>query len=288
MDIPEVKRNVFFPGQQLTAEDLADLSLANRELRWLHNRALHSWGIGVGLEAKGERGDSVVTIEPGYAIDCLGREIILATPQNRAVPAVAGQGGAEAIFYLVIAYKDDADQQVVEKRPGVCQPGGSVRLGEDPLLGWRLPNDLQEGRDIVLARANIQNCRLSRPLSLAERRNARPSQQPYIYGGQTGSQDTPWQEWLANGKRLGVWAQVDTSIARFHTQPVYMAHVVGERAVMEQMAQVLLIGLAAVVDPAPDHFTLQVLVPNIDQIPNDLLAALKRLNWYVVWMGVEG
>src|SRR5260370_28597894 len=71
--VPEVKRNLFFPGQQLTAEDLTDLNLANRELRWLHNRALHGWGIVVGFGAKVARRASVVTVEPGDAVDCLGR-----------------------------------------------------------------------------------------------------------------------------------------------------------------------------------------------------------------------
>src|SRR6266568_3883829 len=163
--VPEVKRNIFFPGQQLLAEDLADLNLANRELRWLHNRALHNWGIGIGLQVQGQRGGSVVAIEPGFAVDCLGREILLIAEQTKPVPAVAGASGAEAIFYLVIAYKDDADQQVLEKRPGVCHSDGSVRLAEDPVLTWRLPNELREGQDIVLAKASILNCRLNRALS---------------------------------------------------------------------------------------------------------------------------
>src|SRR5260370_25844506 len=147
VSVPEVKRNLFFTGQQLTAEDLTDLNLANRELRWLHNRALHSWGIGIGFGAKGERGDSVVTIEPGYAVDCLGREIILTEERTKTVPAVAGQSGAEAIFYLVAAYQDDADQQTLERRPGVCSSGGSVRLGEEHFLDWRPPNGNQQRLD---------------------------------------------------------------------------------------------------------------------------------------------
>ncbi len=277
--IPELKRNLFFSGQQLSAEDLTDLNLANRELRWLHNRALHSWGIGIGLEAKGERGDSVVTIGPGYAVDCLGRQIIVTADRSKTVPAVAGQSGVEAIYYLVTAYKDDA---------GVCSAGGSVRLGEEPLLDWRLPNELQQGRDIVLAKASIQNCRLSRGLSLAERRSARPSQQPYIYGGQAGASQV-WEKWPDDQKPLGVLTRVDTSLAQFHTQPVYVAHLVGERFIDLQEEAVLLVGFAVVVDPAPNHFTLQVLLPNVDALQGDP-KALEKLNsnWQVAWMGIEG
>jgi hypothetical protein len=76
-DIPELERVTFFPGQQLSAADLTEFERANRELRWLHNRSLHGWGIGIGLGVTGERGDGRVLIDAGYAVDGLGREIIL-------------------------------------------------------------------------------------------------------------------------------------------------------------------------------------------------------------------
>lgn len=54
-DIPELKRIQFFNGQRLTAGDMTELQRANRELRWLHNRSLHGWGIGTGYGVAGER-----------------------------------------------------------------------------------------------------------------------------------------------------------------------------------------------------------------------------------------
>ena len=128
VDIPDIERVTFFTGQRLTEKDLAALQRANRELRWLHNRSLHSWGIGIGLAVAGERGDSAVTVEPGYGVDCLGREIILTAPRTMPVPAVAhGPDGGEAVYYLVAAYQEDADQKIAERRPGVCLPEGTVR-----------------------------------------------------------------------------------------------------------------------------------------------------------------
>ena len=151
VDIPDIERVTFFTGQRLTEKDLAALQRANRELRWLHNRSLHSWGIGIGLAVAGERGDSAVTVEPGYGVDCLGREIILTAPRTMPVPAVAhGPGGEEAVYYLVAAYQEDADQKVAERRPGVCLPEGTVRLSEEPRLEWRRPEQLQEGFELVL------------------------------------------------------------------------------------------------------------------------------------------
>jgi hypothetical protein len=292
-NLPEVKRNAFFAGQQLTAKDLTDLNLANRELQWLHTRAFHNWGTGIGLEAKATIGDSVVIVEPGFAVDSLGREILLVETQTIAVPAVAGNGSSEAIFYLVIAYKGDGDQRVLERRSGICNSsGGSVRLAEDPVLTWRVAKDLVEGQDIVLAKASVQNCRLSRDLSFTERRNARPGQQPYIYGGQTTASGTPWQKWLdAANNILGVQTLVDTSAAHFHTVPAYNAHVVGERYVSGP-PQYVFVPFTAVSSPTRDQFALQVLLPNfnvagINPLPPDLLDLLKPLHWHVVWVGVE-
>src|SRR5262249_46390441 len=163
-----------FTGQQLKATDLAALQRSNRELRWLHNRSLHAWGIGIGLAVTGERGDRAVTVDDGYGVDCRGREIILTEPQTKTVPAVAaGPGGGEASYYLVAAYQSDDDQKVRERRPGVCLPDGTVRLSEEPLIDWRRPDQLEEGFELILAQAWIQNCQLSRPLSFAARRYAR-------------------------------------------------------------------------------------------------------------------
>src|SRR5918996_4494319 len=156
VDIPDIERVTFFTGQRLTEKDLAALQRANRELRWLHNRSLHSWGIGIGLGVTGERGDSAVTVEPGYGVDCLGREIILTAPQTMPIPAVSHdlnvistRGSADTVYYLVAAYQEDADQKVAERRPGVCLPEGTVRLSEEPRLEWRLPEKLQEGFELV-------------------------------------------------------------------------------------------------------------------------------------------
>ena len=54
-DLPAVERPQFFDGERLTAGDLLDAQTYERELRWLHNRCLHSWGVAVGLAVHGRR-----------------------------------------------------------------------------------------------------------------------------------------------------------------------------------------------------------------------------------------
>jgi hypothetical protein len=288
VDIPDIERVTFFTGQRLTEKDLAALQRANRELRWLHNRSLHSWGIGIGLDVAGERGDSAVTVEPGYGVDCLGREIILTAPQTMPVPAIAhGPGGIEAVYYLVAAYQEDADQKVAERRPGVCLPEGTVRLSEEPRLEWRRPEQLQEGLELVLAQAWIQNCQLSRPLSLAARRFARPSQQPYIAAGQTDREKTAWIPWVVSDQPVGVLTHVDTSAARFRTTPGYIAHVVGERLRRGAVANIMIVGFPAVAAATPAGFTLQMHLPE-PEVAGSNIDIFNQLGWHVVWMGVEG
>ncbi len=300
VDVPSLERITFFTGQRLTAPDLAALQRAHRELRWLHNRSLHGWGVGVGLAVTGERGDSAVTVEPGYGIDCLGREIILTEPRVRTVPAVAAApGGGEAIYYLVAVYLGDEDQEVSERRPGVCLPEGTVRLTEEPRLDWRRPDQLLEGRELILAQAWIQNCHLSRPLSLAARRYARPPQQPYIAAGQTENGKTAWALWTVGQEPVGLEVTVDTSAARFRSTPRYTAHAAGDRHLAS--SQLVIVALSGAVDASPDRFTLQVLLPknlpdmgamsvNPDKLftPDGLEIVKTQLGWHVVWMGIEG
>jgi hypothetical protein len=296
VNIPDLERITFFTGQRLTAADLAELQRFHRELRWLHNRSLHSWGIAIGLAVTGERGDSAVTIGRGFAVDCQGREIILTEPRTVPVPAVAGgPGGGEALYYLVAAYKRDADQKVAEGRPGVCMPDGTVRLSEEPLIEWRLPDKLKEGLDLVLAQAWVQNCRLSRPLSLAARRSARPYRQPYIAAGQTEVGKTAWAPWNVGSETVGVFTDVDASAARFRTTPRYQAHVAGDRFLAEPPGPLMAVGFAATVNATPQGFTLQVLLPKLTEDnsvmnPPDLPypeIVTEKLNWHVIWMGIE-
>jgi len=296
-NLPEVERITFFSGQQLTAADLNALQNANREMRWLHNRSLHRWGIALGLDVTGQRGDSTVTITPGYAVDCLGREIILTETVTKTVPAVGGvTNGGAASFYLVAAYQADANQKVLARRPGACMTEGAVRLTEEPLIDWRKPEQLLEGYELILAQASILNCQLSQPLAPGARRYARPAHQAFIAAGQTAAKATVWQPWEMDDQRIGVFTEVDTSAAHFTTTPRYVAHIVGARTLTESPGPLLAFCVPSVEWTSPTGFTLQVLLPkfsNMPQINPDSLIEETHiisdlLGWQVVWMGIEG
>jgi hypothetical protein len=308
-EIPRLERVAFFDGQRLTAADLAAVVSYQRELRWLHNRSLHTWGIGMGLGVAGEADDRQVSIAPGYGIDCLGREIVLTQARVEPVPPVAGTAdGGEETYYLTASYAEDADLEVVETREGVCQGSGAVRRSERPRLAWCKPGDVERGYALILAQIWVRNCRLSRPVSLDPRRSARPAHQPYIAAGRTDASATVWSFWPENALQAsarGVETTVDTSGARFRLTPRYFATVAGSRVLAPESGQEgpepLVDGFAAVVAPGPASFKLQVLMPRDVRVSDThtlnpaavftdrtLDRLQEELSWHVVWIGIEG
>jgi hypothetical protein len=323
-------RITFFDGQRLFASDLEFLEQFNREMRWLHNRSLHQAGIGSGFAVAGNKGDRQVRIEPGYAIDDIGREIVLTQPQMLQVPPVANDSHGNPVYYmLTVAYRDDRQLPESETRDGVCVSRSAVRLRETPVFCWvelvatsdppgekalttprqtklnAVNNDLQTGRRIALAAAEVLNCQLNQPLSLAQRRNAKPPAQPFLWAGRTKA-----SIWNASQTGLGITVitNVDISAAPFRTTPRYFAHAVGDRNVTvpipsdQQKTTFTLDGFPRVKPITTPYvgFEFSLLIPLIlidtkylNQL-DKIIAALKDVlndkdkGWYVEWLGIEG
>lgn len=199
------ERLQFFDGQRLFATDLQGLEEFHRQMRWLHNSSLHEPGIGNGFAVRGEEDDREVRVGPGYAIDDLGREIVLVQETVLQVPAVAGGADGTPVRYdLTVSYRGDDFLEEAEERRGLCGTRGVVRLREEPVFCWvELGPDLQpvdltrktqilSGRSIVLGRAEILACKLRSRLSTVPRFDARPPALPHIACGRV---DDP--EWRA-------------------------------------------------------------------------------------------
>lgn len=321
-----LERGRFFNGQRLFASDLQEVEEFNREMRWLHNQSLHQPGIGSGFAITGKKGDRQVVIQPGYAIDAEGREIVLAETAIEPVPPVADDGfGGPVFFDLTVSYPDERTLKPSETRDGICAPRGAIRLREAPVFCWvrlgpppdRLPTDavlqeaVQKGMRLRLARAQVLNCQLDRPLSLAQRRNAKPAEQPYVACG-----SAPGLKWtLPNGaESVGVGLQlvatIDTTAAGFRTPPCYSAHLLGSReftfSVKTKTVKRVLDGFVLLIGPSESGFDFSLLVPDtlLTKVPeqasdpdprNDpdfvkqLLDQIDTKNmWRVDWIGVEG
>ncbi len=304
---PQLQRPAFFDGQLLAASDVTAIYDYHREMRWLHNRTLHGWGIGTGMKVQGGVGDRIVTILPGYALDCLGHDLLLGAPSVMQVPPVAGAaGGGPAFYYLTASYLTDAQLAPSETETGACQSEGAVRLTEAPLLRWQDPKNVsvpdlryRRGQDIVLASVWIQGCKIAKAISVADRRDLPAPGQPYIAAGSTPVGQTSWTAWSTGGAMQGVTTTVDTSAAGFVTTPAYSAQVNGTRLLTPG---VVIDGFASVSAATAANFVVTVVMPrnlavgsytlNPDaEVQPSLLAQLQAssaLGWYVSWMGVEG
>ena len=308
-DMPMLQRPAFFPGQRLTADDLAATQQYHRELRWLHNRSLHGWGIVFGYAVTGARGERSVSLEPGYALDCLGRDLILSDGMEIAIPSVAGneQGGPET-FYLTASYAEDSDL-TAETRAGACGASGAVRRPEAPIIRWQRPDDFVYGEDIVLITIEVENCRLAQNVSGSARRDALPPSQPHIVSGEAVSSALNWRLWPDDESPLGVVATVPTADAGFRTPPQYQAHIAGGRLVRDFMIDnephnFVIDGYTDLTAEKTDSFEIRMVLPAGTVMPGsnsmplnpasglsgeDILRAIREeLNWSVVWMGIEG
>ncbi|MCI0485452.1 MAG: hypothetical protein L0229_02515 [Blastocatellia bacterium] len=317
-----LERLQFFNGQRLFASDLQAIEAFNREMRWLHNQSLHQPGVGSGYAVSGNRGDREVIVSAGYAINAMGQEIVLTERRVEPIPPVADDGEGRPVLYdLTVSYPDDSRLEEVETREGICRTRGAVRLKEEPVFCWvRLdangqPSDpdlkaqVLSGMKILLARAEIFNCQLNKPLSTAQRRNARPGCLPFMACGEAGGNPDDWRVFsYRNGLVNGLEIDVDTSSAGFRTTPCYSAHIVGGRLFEQNIRgqesvrtiAFLLDGFVSVFDARPEQFTLRVLMPQAqvgDLVLNpseffskfdENKALIQKNGWRVSWMGIGG
>ncbi len=282
--VPHIERPAFFEGQRLTAADLTAAADYARVMRRLHNRALHGWGVVTGLGVSGPRGARSVYVDAGLALDGSGRELLLPAAVELAVPPVAGAGE----WFLVISGPPEGDL-IEQKRQGVCETEGAVRLLDEPIVRWLSASGkdgvrLRPGLDVILAAGTVANCKLADALDLEARQQLAP-EQPYSAAGATNPFSTAWSRWPATGKQLGVMTTVSTAEAGFRSTPSYQARFSGTR----RKGNVVLDGPAHIEHAGASSFEFCV---NLSESGNQAVKAadsqtLQTLGWHVVWLGVE-
>jgi hypothetical protein len=91
-----IERPRYFTGQLLDEADLTQEQHYFREKLRRHNRMLHGWGIVSGLAVRPGPTVSELTVEPGYALDGYGDEIVVADPVTVDLLSEDGDGNAVA------------------------------------------------------------------------------------------------------------------------------------------------------------------------------------------------
>ena len=124
------RRVHYYSGRLLTADDFAAEQAYHRGKRRLQNQLLLGMGIATGLECRWSRRRGLM-VEPGVAIDCLGREIVVPEPQRLDVPSLEGRFhlGIVATERGVMATPLPGSEDVV---PSMIEEGFELLLLESP------------------------------------------------------------------------------------------------------------------------------------------------------------
>lgn len=125
-----LERLNYYNSQRLEAIDFRLEQAYHMRVRREFNRALYTFGIGVGLEVRPHPTDvHAVEVGPGLALDPSGREIILFEPRTVKVCGTPRRAdGVTFGNYLVIAYREE---KVAPQSDG-CKVLGVYPTGTDP------------------------------------------------------------------------------------------------------------------------------------------------------------
>jgi hypothetical protein len=149
-------RPVFSDGAILGAGDLTALGQLDRDRDARHARHLHTPGIAAGMELNAEKrateGGAAyvdVALQPGYAIDGTGRELVLATPLPVSsdrfasdVPnPVMSSDDVVTVWYPVFVRGLDAPVAATNGQMGCQGGGGPSRIAEDVEIEFGRPGD---------------------------------------------------------------------------------------------------------------------------------------------------
>lgn len=221
-----VDRITYRQGQRLTARDLDDDDQGrDARLRRLHTRYLHdTWGIAMGFEISQASGGTEVQIGRGYAVDAVGRDILLAEDLPLRVPNQPG----EQPFVLTMRYREDA---VFRQRPdlaALCLSGGHDPRRERPVFTWRRPDEVRFGPEVPLVQVTAKDGVIQTDLDFRVQRKARPLVRPHMGWDTTEPGRTGWRVWRTGYRQLGLEVAVDTSEAGFTRTPHYFATLQGD------------------------------------------------------------
>lgn len=110
-----MERTSFHSGQLLTADDL------NREQNYFrnklkrHNRVLHGFGVISGLRVTAAGGK--ILVEPGFALDCEGNEIVVGESQTISPLSVCA---TVRVAYVQIRYAETCSEKSIIEKFEIC------------------------------------------------------------------------------------------------------------------------------------------------------------------------
>jgi hypothetical protein len=286
LDIP-FDRITYKDGQLLRSSDMRDdLRRADR-LRDLHTRYLHeTWGIALGLDVYKPRGIpypdymKMLYVNPGYAVDGMGRDIVLSKSKWVRAPNTYG---AETFALSVMR---PADSESCDRLDRDLE--GHM---EGPVFAWRKPDELIPGLHVPLVKAVVQS---GEPggLDYSVRRYARRLVRPHVGLGSTRAGGTDWKVWSLKSMQLGLEVCVDTSEGGFISTPYYFATLHGDSsaayaAPVRMNSSPFPEGLRSgfIMNCTRVGFKYRIIMLGED--PGSKIDADEYKQWFISWIGIE-
>jgi len=156
-----LKRNRFFSGRTLTAEDLQLEQQYFRDRLKRHNLALHGFGVVQGLEVTRKAGK--IYLSPGLALDCAGNEIVVGSKVELNLPADLNE---RATVFIGLSYFEKEIEPIPGSGSGDSAPENSI-IQENFEVIFQAENSNRGHRHI---NARWLACGRAHPLTIAKLR----------------------------------------------------------------------------------------------------------------------
>lgn len=308
----QTQRLQYFQGQLLTARDLQDEAAYESRLRGLHVNIVHNtWGVALGFDVAVADGGTAVTVNPGIAYDCRGREIVSVRSLSIGLPVAPTRSRARVWWFdLVVRY----DETIGVETAVHCVGDGISAREERPFWRWCFAGDVEDpalppadvsgevrlGEEVPLARFMVQASerfggRIVGQADLSIRRNAQGLVRPHIA---SGSNYVELNEDYAN---LSFSAWIDTTAGGFSQTPAYFVNVELPEIILALFASEFIGPFVSIRTPNRNGFFLDVRIaapPRDVEIPVEFAethrmvrsASAKRNDtplFKVNWFGIE-
>lgn len=265
----QTQRLQYFEGQLLTARDLQDDAAFETRLRGLHVNVVHNtWGVALGFEVAVAADGTAVTVNPGIAYDCRGREIVSVRSLSIGLPIPPYQSQAKAWWFdLVVRYDETIGQE-----PAVYCVGNGISAREErPFWRWCFAGDVVDpelppadvsaevrlGEEVPLARFVIlSGSRVMGQPDLSIRRNAQGLVRPHMASGSTYVGFNT--EFESNLLLISTW--IDTSGGGFNQTPAYFANIEMHPILLPLLAAAFIGPFVSIRSPGRSGFYLDVRV----------------------------
>jgi hypothetical protein len=146
----EMQRLKYWQGQKLLSRDFRDQTSYEAQLRWWHNRALHNaYGVSYGFAVT--LIDTRVKVDCGVAYDCYGRELILQTPRELALPEPADDF---ASVTLVVSF--DAGDGSISRKEMLMGATGCSGRSIGPTIQWQPSKTFQFIDGVAIAEISYE------------------------------------------------------------------------------------------------------------------------------------